>query len=185
MTPNTAAGDDAVDASELARRALFGFIITFIAARIVVLLIMSRRMPNLYFFMHGTHVHHLNYGIFLLAGVGAYLLFGRPQGNALRIAAFGYGIAMALTFDEFGMWLHLGGSYWQRASVDAIVVVAALFSFIAFASAIRRFEARHVRVAIALLLALVAFGVVLYDASLRIGKVEGPRLEALELSSSP
>jgi hypothetical protein len=83
------------------------------------------------------------------------------------------------------MWLHLGGSYWQRASVDAIVVVAALFSFIAFASAIRRFEARHVRVAIVLLVALIAFAAVLYDASLRIGKVEGPRLEALELSSSP
>jgi hypothetical protein len=185
MAPDTRAGDEAVDASELARRTLFAFIITFIAARIVVLLIMSHRMPNLYFFMRGTHVHHLNYGIFLLAGVGAYLLFGRRSGNALRLAAFGYGIAMALTFDEFGMWLHLGGSYWQRASVDAIVVVAALFSFIAFASAIRRFEARHVRVAIALLIALTAFGIVLYDASLRIGKVEGPRLEALELSSSP
>ena len=39
----------------------------------MVLLIMARRMPNLYFFLRGTHVHHLNYGIFLLAGVGAYL----------------------------------------------------------------------------------------------------------------
>src|SRR5665213_1405694 len=44
-----------VEPAPLARRALFGFIITFIAARIVVLLIMSNRMPNLYFFMHGTH----------------------------------------------------------------------------------------------------------------------------------
>ena len=171
--------------AQLARRALFGFIITFIAARTVVVLIMSHRMPNLYFFLHGTHVHHLNYGIFLLAGVGAYLLFGMPSGKNLRLAAMGYGIAMALTFDEFGMWLHLGGSYWQRASVDAIVVVAALFSLIAFAAALRSFEARHVKAAIALLIALTAFGIVLYDASLRIGRVEGPRLEALELSSSP
>ena len=173
------------DSAQLARRALFGFIITFIAARTVVVLIMSHRMPNLYFFLHGTHVHHLNYGIFLLAGVGAYLLFGMPSGKNLRLAALAYGIAMALTFDEFGMWLHLGGSYWQRASVDAIVVVAALFSLIGFAAAIRTFEARHVKAAIALLIALTAFGVVLYDASLRIGRVEGPRLEALELSSSP
>src|SRR5471032_1708746 len=88
--------------AQLARHALFGFILTFIAARIVVLLIMSRRMPNLYFFLHGTHVHHLNYGIFLLAGIGAYLLFGLPKGRELRFAALGYGIAMALTFDEFG-----------------------------------------------------------------------------------
>ena len=108
----------------LARRALFGFIITFIIARIVVLLIMSRQMPNLYFFMNGTHVHHLNYGIFLLAAVAGYLLFSERTARNCKFAALGYGIAMALTFDEFGMWLHLGGSYWQRASVDAIIIVA-------------------------------------------------------------
>jgi hypothetical protein len=173
------------DSAQRARLALFGFIITFIVARTVVLLIMSHRMPNLYFFLRGTHVHHLNYGIFLLAGVSAYLLFAMPSGRNLRFAALGYGIAMALTFDEFGMWLHLGGSYWQRASVDAIVVVAALLSLIGFASALRTFESRHVKAAITLLIALSAFAVVLYDASLRIGRVEGPRLEALELSSSP
>jgi hypothetical protein len=173
------------ESSQLARRALFGFILTFIAARIVVLLIMSHRMPNLYFFLRGTHVHHLNYGIFLLAGVGAYLLFGLPGGRALRFAALAYGVAMALTFDEFGMWLHLGGSYWQRASVDAIIIVAALFALIGFASAIRSFESRHVRASIVILIGLIAFAAVLYDASLRIGALEGPRLEALELSSSP
>ncbi|MGA2776810.1 MAG: hypothetical protein ABSF94_04580 [Steroidobacteraceae bacterium] len=170
---------------QLARRALFGFILTFIAARIVVLLIMSHRMPNLYFFLHGTHVHHLNYGIFLLAGVGAFLLFAVRGARDSRIAAAFYGIAMALTFDEFGMWLHLGGSYWQRASVDAVIIIAAVLGLIGFASAIRQFEARHLRASIAILIALVGFGVVLYDASLRIGELEGPRLEALELSSSP
>jgi hypothetical protein len=169
----------------LARRALFGFILTFIASRTVVLLIMSQRMPNLYFFLRGTHVHHLNYGIFLLAGVGAYLLFRVRSPRELRIAALAYGIAMALTFDEFGMWLHLGGSYWQRASVDAVVVVAAVLALIGFASAIRNFESRHVKASIAILVALIAFGAVLYDASVRIGRLEGPRLEALELSSSP
>ncbi|MFI4868682.1 MAG: hypothetical protein ACHQDD_04940 [Steroidobacterales bacterium] len=173
------------ESDQLARRTLFGFTLTFIASRTVVLLIMAQRMPNLYFFLRGTHVHHLNYGIFLLAGVGAYLLFWMPGGGALRIAALVYGIAMALTFDEFGMWLHLGGSYWQRASVDAIIVVAAVLGLIAFARSIRRFESRHLWASIAILLALVAFGVVLYDASVRIGQLEGPRLRQLELSSSP
>ena len=177
--------DATPEMAQLGRRALFGFILTFIAARTVVLLIMSRRMPNLYFFLRGTHVHHLNYGIFLLAGVGAFLLFSARSSRQLRIAALAYGIAMALTFDEFGMWLHLGGSYWQRASVDAIIVVAALLAFVGFAAAIRRYEAKHVRVSIALLVASVIFGVVLYDTSLHIGRVEGPRLEALELASSP
>jgi len=111
----------------LARRTLFGFILTFIASRTMVLLIMSRRVPNFYFFLRGTHVHHLNYGIFLLASVCAYALFWSPTGRGARIAALLYGAAMALTFDEFGMWLHLGGSYWQRSSIDAVVIVAALF----------------------------------------------------------
>jgi hypothetical protein len=186
-SPQSAAAADreTSESARLARIALFGFIITFIAARTVVLLIMSHRMPNLYFFLRGTHVHHLNYGIFLLAGVGAYLLLRIPSGKDLHFAALAYGIAMALTFDEFGMWLHLGGSYWQRASVDAIIVVAAVMGFAGFASAMRSFESRHVKASIAILIALIAFGVVLYDTSVHIGKVEGPRLEALELSSSP
>jgi hypothetical protein len=173
------------ESARLARLALFGFIITFIVARTAVFLIMSRLMPNLYFFLNGTHVHHLNYGIFLLAGVGAFLLFSTRDKRELRVAALAYGVAMALTFDEFGMWLHLGGSYWQRASVDAIIVVAAVLGLIAFASAMRRFESRHVKASIALLIALIVFGVVLYDASVRIGRLAGPRLEALELASSP
>jgi hypothetical protein len=72
--------------------------------------------------------------------------------------------------------------HWQRASIDAIVVVAALLGLIEFASDIRRFESHHIKASIAILIALIAFGVVLYDAPMRIGRVEGPRLEALEPS---
>ncbi len=183
--PKAAPAPILIEPAPLARRALFGFIITFIAARIVVLLIMSNRMPNLYFFMHGTHVHHLNYGIFLLAGVAAYLLFSARCDQDLKLAALGYGVAMALTFDEFGMWLHLGGSYWQRASVDAVIIVAAVLALIGFATAVRNFEARHLRASLLLLIALVTFSVVLYNTSERIGQVAGPRLEALEQASSP
>ena len=67
-------------AHKLARYALFSFLVTFILARVFVFLIMSKEMPNLYFFMHGTHVHHLNYGIFLLSVVGGYSVF-RPAGR--------------------------------------------------------------------------------------------------------
>jgi hypothetical protein len=170
---------------ELARRALLAFTLTFILARITVLLIMARRIPNLYFFLSDTHVHHLNYGIFLLAAVGAYTLLATPDATAARRAAFVYGIAMALTFDEFGMWLHLGGSYWQRASLDATVVVAAVLALIAYARSIETFEARHKRAFIVLGVALLAFAAVLYYASLQLGDVAGPRLRELELASSP
>lgn len=170
---------------ELARLALFAFIVTFIAARVLVLLIMSRRIPNLYLFLGTTHVHHLNYGIFLLAAVGAWLLLWHQGHRSMRIAAAAYGVAMALTFDEFGMWLHLGGSYWQRASIDAVVVVAAVLAFFAFARSIRVFTARHTVAFVVILIAAAAFAVVLYDASLRVGHLEGEHLRQLEIESSP
>jgi hypothetical protein len=172
-------------AHKLARYALFSFIVTFILARVFVFLIMSKEMPNLYFFLHGTHVHHLNYGIFLMAAVCGYSVFRRPIGRAAEITALLYGVAMGLTFDEFGMWLHLGGSYWQRASVDAVIVVAALFGLVAFARSLKRFEARHFWAFVVLLVVLVGFGIVIYTAGNRIGDVMGPTLHNLEAASSP
>src|SRR5271170_5362704 len=172
-------------ANRLARRALFSFIVTFILSRICVFLIMSDEMPNFYFFMHGTHVHHLNYGIFLLAAVCGYSVFRRPVGRPAELVALLYGLAMGLTFDEFGMWLHLGGSYWQRVSVDAVIVVAALFGLVAFARSLKRFETRHFWAFVVLLVVLAGFGVVLYTTGNRLGDVMGPTLQNLEAASSP
>jgi hypothetical protein len=172
-------------AHKLARHALFSFIVTFILARVFVFLIMAREMPNLYFFMHGTHVHHLNYGIFLLASVCGYSVFGRPTGRAAEITALVYGAAMGLTFDEFGMWLHLGGSYWQRASVDAVIVVSALFGLVAFARTLKRIEKRHFWAFIILLVTLAGFATVIYVVGYRLGDTMGPTLQILELDSSP
>src|SRR6267154_2360273 len=169
----------------LARRALFGFIMTFIVARICVFLIMSGRMPNFYFFLQGTHVHHLNYGIFLLSAVCGYSIFARPDGREAEIAALVYGVAMGLTFDEFGMWLHLGGSYWQRASVDAVIVVAALFGLVAFGRTVKKFEQRHFWSFMVLAVLVLGFGLVLHLAGERIGNQMGPTLETLESASSP
>jgi hypothetical protein len=170
---------------KLARMALFGFILTFIVARAFVFLIMAHQVPNFYFFLHGTHVHHLNYGIFLLAAVGGFAVFRRPNGRAAEVTALAYGIAMALTFDEFGMWLHLGGSYWQRASIDAVIIVAAVLALCAYMKSIEHFEAHHRWASVVLLLALAGFAWVVYAAGLRLGDLVGPRLLDLESSSSP
>ncbi len=172
-------------AHQLARLALFGFLITFILARVFVFLIMSRAMPNLYFFVGHTHVHHLNYGIFLLSVVAGYSVFRRPTGRRAEITALFYGVAMGLTFDEFGMWLHLGGSYWQRASVDGVIVVSALFALIGFASTLKKFEAHHFWLFVVLLVAVLGFGVVLYLAGIRLGDLMGQQLRDLESASSP
>ncbi len=172
-------------AHKLARRTLFGFIVTFVLSRVCVFLIMSKEMPNLYFFLKGTHVHHLNYGIFLLAAVCGYSVFRRPVGRRAEITALLYGVAMGLTFDEFGMWLHLGGSYWQRASVDAVIVLAALFAMVAFAPNLKKFEAEHFWEFAAMLIFTVSFGVVLYIAGCHLGAMVGPDLQSLEAASSP
>jgi len=172
-------------AHRLARYALFGFIITFILARVFVFLIMSKAMPNMYFFMGKTHVHHLNYGIFMLAVVAGFSVFRRPGGRVAEITALLYGVAMGLTFDEFGMWLHLGGSYWQRASVDAVIVVCAFFGLIAFARSIRRYESKHFWLFITVMMAMAGFATVLYLAGNRLGDLVGPQLHDLEAASSP
>ena len=172
-------------AHKLARRTLFGFLVTFVLARICVFLIMSDEMPNFYFFLHGTHVHHLNYGIFLLSAVCGYSVFRRPVGRKAEATALIYGVAMGLTFDEFGMWLHLGGSYWQRASVDAVIVVAALFGLVAYGRTLKRFGARHFWAFLILLLLVLGFCAALFLAGNRIGGEMGPKLEALESASSP
>ena len=110
--------------TDLARRVLVTFLFTFIASRLLVFLIMTHTIPDFFVHVRGTHVHHLNFGIILLSITGAWLLLWPPAARARRTAAGVYGIGLALTFDEFGMWLHLGGSYWQRASYDGVIVVA-------------------------------------------------------------
>jgi len=172
-------------AHRLARITLFGFIVTFVLSRMFVFLIMAQLIHNFYFFLGKTHVHHLNYGIFLLSAVCGFSVFRRPVGRAAEIVALLYGVAMGLTFDEFGMWLHLGGGYWQRASVDAVIVVAAAFAFVGFAKSIRRFESRHLWMFIILSIALIGFGTVLFVAGSHLGSEYGARLRELESSSSP
>lgn len=148
----------------LARRVLVSFLLTFMAARVLVFLIVLRKVPDLYLHVGGTHIHHLNYGIFLLAGVGAYLLFADPDEKRLRGTAIVYGVGLALTFDEFGLWVHLGGSYWQRASFDAVVVIAGLLGLVVVAPSLRHFRPRHWITASALAIMLVVFSITLVDS---------------------
>jgi hypothetical protein len=164
----------------LARWTLVAFVVTFVMARILVILIMSHTIPDLYLHVKGNHVHHLNYGIFILCGVGAYLLFFKPHGDWLNAAAAIYGVGLALTFDEFGMWLHLGGPYWQRASFDAVVVVAALLGLIAAAPDYKKFGPGHWRATILVVVVTSVFGVMLTRSVHRFGDKIAPRLQQLE-----
>lgn len=165
----------------IARFALVASLFTFLSARVLVLLIMTRRMPDMFLHLGGTHVHHLNYGIFLLSIVGGVLLLARPDGRTLKTCAVLYGIGLALTFDEFGMWLHLGGSYWQRASFDAVVVIAAVLGLIAFAPSIKGFRVSHWTTAAALAMSLIVFALLLKE-SFKFAHRWTPRLIEIEQS---
>ena len=163
----------------VARLVLVVFLITFTVTRILVFLIMNRTFPDLFIYMGGTHVHHLNLGIFLLSGVGGYLLFVRPKGRKAKGAAVLYGIGLALTFDEFGMWLHLGGGYWQRASFDAVTVVVGLLMLMAFGPSVKDLRGRHAITILILLLLGAGFFFMLIQTVNKYGRKAEPRLEKL------
>jgi len=148
-------------ASVLARHVLVAYVLTFIVSRTVVLLQDAGWLPAFHVQIGNTHVHHLNFGIFLLAGIGAYLLFTHPEARPHRAAASIYGVALGLTFDEFGMWLHLEDIYWQRASFDAVVVIAGILGLVATAPTLRRVRPRHWATVLGLALVIVLFGVLI------------------------
>ncbi len=166
----------------LARRTFLAFLLTFIAARTLVILIMARRIPDLFLHLGGTHVHHLNYGIFLLAAVAGVLLFTQLSERQRKFCALAYGAGLALTFDEFGMWLHLGGSYWQRASFDAVVVVLSVLGLLAFAPRWERIRAHHFAGAAFVLLVVAGFALLLLKSLTHAQEKYGPRLIEIEKS---
>src|SRR5436190_21998153 len=183
-TPRPAAPPPA-PAHVLARKVWAAFAFTFVLSRILVFLIMSGRMPDIHSHFRGTHLHHLNYGIVLLAGVGAVLLFSRPTGRWLSVTAILYGVGLALTFDEFGMWLHLNADYWQRASFDAVVAIGSLLGLLATAPTLKQFRPRHWATATALVAALVVFGVLLAGSLSSAGRRLEPYLERVAPPRQP
>lgn len=106
-----------------------GLLVTFIFVRINTRLIRAR----VSWWFHditpgGRHIHHVVFGVILMA-VAGLLEFGlRPSGPFLDVIAFAFGAGLALTLDEFALVLNLDDVYWQeegRRSVDAVVVAAA------------------------------------------------------------
>ncbi len=69
------------------------YVLTFMVARISVFLIMARKIPDFLLYLGGTHVHHLNYGVFVLAAVGGILLFRPPSDRRVIATLYGTGLA--------------------------------------------------------------------------------------------
>jgi hypothetical protein len=99
---------------------LISFLPTFLIARLLVY-----ANPHLFLNIRGTHVHHYTYGIILLALAGLISLNVKETKWKVPVAVM-YGVGLALSFDEFGMWLHLEDDYWVRQSYDAIIIISTL-----------------------------------------------------------
>lgn len=99
-----------------------GFWLTYIFIRGLVYL-----FPNLFTNVRGIHIHHFSYGIIILTLVGFYSLVFNPRGRKLFRTAFIFGVGMAMTYDEFGMWLRLTESGVGRTGYDAIALITAGF----------------------------------------------------------
>ena len=97
-----------------------GFFTTALVVRAVSIAIHNNIGPFHDVTMHGRHIHHLVWGIVLLLTVGyAWLVeFGTGAPSSLqwagRLTSIVFGVASALTLDEFALWLNLQDVYWSE-----------------------------------------------------------------------
>ncbi len=117
--------------------ASLGFTLTFGLVRAMTYTIRIGIGPFQNVTAGGLHIHHLVWGILLLLVVGYLWLIqvgtGQSQhaGWFSRVTALVYGVAAALTLDEFALWLNLADVYWSklgRQSIDAVVIFGSVLS---------------------------------------------------------
>ena len=124
------------------RRRMFiasvAFLVTFVGVRALVHRIVNHEGHFQWVVIHGTHIHHLVWGILilLLVGYGWLLDLGRSHTPLSiffsRLMSVSYGVGAALTLDEFSIWLDLEpDAYWSRSgrlSVDAVILFGSLLA---------------------------------------------------------
>jgi hypothetical protein len=119
-------------------RVLTAFVATFTTVRVITHGIRNHWLPLGNIVLGGggkkkggqpLHIHHMVWGILAMTGCGYAALLQTDLRWRRRFAPI-YGAGVALTFDEFALWLHLEDDYWSkqgRDSVDAVIVLSALF----------------------------------------------------------
>lgn len=109
------------------------FLLTFVIVRIITHTIRRYQqsvMPSGGIQIGSLHIHHLVWGILLLLLTG-YLALGFDPARWRNRLAICYGIGVALTLDEFALWLNLEDVYWARQgreSIDAGIIAGAVFA---------------------------------------------------------
>ncbi len=129
--------------SESRRERLFlasvGFFTTAVVVRAITLAIHHNIGPFHDVSMHGRHIHHLVWGILLLISVGYSWLIEPGIGWGGRVTSMVYGVAAALTLDEFSLWLNLRDVYWEREGRESYEALAVFGSLLAVGVFGRRF----------------------------------------------
>ena len=114
-----------------------GFFTTALVVRAVTIAIHNNIGPFHDVTMHGRHIHHLVWGIVLLLTVGyAWLVeVGTGAPSSLqwtgRLTSITFGVASALTLDEFALWLNLEDVYWERQGRESFEALALFGSLLA------------------------------------------------------
>jgi hypothetical protein len=114
-----------------------GFFTTILVVRAITIAIHNNIGPFHDVSIHGRHIHHLVWGIILLLTVGyAWLLelgTGAPSSAhwAGRLTSMLFGVASALTLDEFALWLNLQDVYWEREGRESFEALALFGSLLA------------------------------------------------------
>ncbi|GAC1337986.1 MAG: hypothetical protein NVSMB29_03140 [Candidatus Dormibacteria bacterium] len=106
-----------------------GFFAGFGAARAITHAIRRGVGPFRNLSVGGRHLHHMVFGIGGLLGTGYLwlLLVGTDDSKgrtAYRATAVAYGLASALTLDEFALWLTLQDVYWAKQGRRSVQVAA-------------------------------------------------------------
>jgi hypothetical protein len=114
-----------------------GFTVAFATARTITHAIRAGVGPFHNISAGGRHIHHSTFGILGLLGVGYVWTYRVGLGPApggrwpSRVSASAYGVASALTLDEFALWLDLQDDYWDkqgRKSIDAVALFGGLLT---------------------------------------------------------
>ncbi|MEU6405863.1 hypothetical protein [Streptomyces sp. NPDC046985] len=99
----------------------------------------------------GEHLHHYNFGIAALAGVGLIAVRGDERAAGHPAVAAAYGCGTALICDEFALLLDLQDVYWARqgrisvdVSLGVLSVLGAYLTAKPFWHEIGRITGRHV-----------------------------------------
>jgi hypothetical protein len=115
--------------------ASLAFFVAFAVLRVITYSIHHNAGPFRNIVIRKVHIHHLVWGVLLLLGIGYLWLaqiglgIGDSSRRASTLTALLYGLAAALTLDEFALWLNLEDVYWTRKgrqSIDATVLFGSL-----------------------------------------------------------